>query len=232
MVEPYYKTQNLKPMDHELIAKLCSRIEALENENIELRARLDKLDLVNKIVFKSNIIAFDIGYFLKNQTIEYLKMFDLDRGGLFDICMNLHMINSQCIKYLIDLHLDGTYKYDKHPSRNHGCTTPFLCGIFRLSNEEVISYLLNMCIEKDFIKVLDLIENGNTPLMSVCKFGTLQTIKCCIDFFAEKGLRLESKSKSKNKTLEYFVHTNTNPLVNTVMYMYLNSVEYTEFCTV
>lgn len=261
-------------MDNELISKLFSKIETLENENVELRTRLDKLYSINKMIFESNGFEFNINYFLMNQSIEYLKMFDLSDGALYEICMKIDCIGFPCMKYLIDSHLDGTYDWDKNPhhKKKYSCCTPFLINIFHHGNKENILYLLDKCIEKDFIKVLVYVEyyghrqsihkimcyskdaeivkrilniyyvhgldlecktdDGFTPLMLVCKYGTMQTIKCCIDFFVEKGLHLESKSEYMVNRLEYFLRSNTNPLVNTVGYKYLNSVEYTEFCTV
>lgn len=157
-------------MDHDLITALYSKINALEkkmccveNENMKLRSRIDNLETVNKIMLENKCITFDIRYFLNNQSVEYLKLFNLTRDDISKICGSISNINFPCTKYLIDLHsdkvraLNTSDRYDKHIMQ---FCTQFFTLIFMRSNQDCIVYLLDVCVEKGFINIL-MHQNAN-----------------------------------------------------------------------
>lgn len=147
---------------------------------------------------------FNIKYFLKNQTVEYLEKFDL-RDPLYDLCHVITKINFPCMKYLIDSHLDEKYELNTPLYMCKNRADPiatFFERIFSECSEEIVMYLLNTCVEKNFIEVL--IRKGIydvRPIHLVILTENKRAIVRMLDIYDEYGLDLECVTSSGHSPL-------------------------------
>lgn len=146
---------------------------------------------------------FDAKYFWPNQTVEYLETSLLDHQARAEILSKCPILNFPCAKYLIDRYLDETYNWDEQIYKHRiNCTIWFniiMCGC----RETIVLYLLDMCVEKNFIHILTYKDHDEIrPIHYLTNLGNTNVINRILDIYIENGLDIDCMTTSGHRAFE------------------------------
>lgn len=158
----------------------------------------------NKIMRKLKFVKV---HFLRNPTIGYLSMCNLDKNAMGQLLNMFKFLNFQCAKYLIDCWDNGLYKWNElfvdHTANCHRMLIHFVCSY---GNEQAILHILNIYAEKGLdVECRDARER--LPIRYLCCCDSFVTFNRIIDIYVERNLDLECVM-SDGRTLLHLLCSN------------------------
>lgn len=186
-----------------------------DSARYETNELFEQLKLVSSTDVFSNI---ELG---NKRPIDYLKSNVLTDTQLCLIFNSIERLDVPCIKYLIDCHGAGTYKWKK---RFCDCVSGkqlkpmhFIC---KYCADEVIIYALDVYLGSNFNLNCEY-ERGHKLIHYICIYNSELCINYILDIYLEKGFTLDCANRHGHRPIHYICRRNFHTVTNRILDIYI-----------